>query len=135
MAIKDFSKVNQPKRETAQGFQPGNQSEQPSNSGVRSEVTAGLANTVTAQAQATASHIVVAEQFTEQAAKALAVRAHNVTSGQHFTQAFVAELNRLSEETPFDGFSPYDWTEAETLLADLGKPSLPPAKPNFLPAA
>lgn len=137
MAIKDFSQVNQPKREQSKGFATDSTQPQPAEprDGVRSEVTAGLANVLTDQAQRTAGHIQVAEQFGDQAAKALAHRAHALTSGQRFTQSFVAELNRLTAEQPYDGFPEFDWTEAETLLRDLGKPSLPPVRPNFLPPA
>lgn len=111
---------------------PQQGAEQP---GLRGEVTAGLANVLTHQAQQTMGLIHDAEQFTGKAAKALAQKAHKLASGQAFTEAFVGELNRLCEEKPFDGFAEFDWSEANQLLEDLGKPALPAPKPNFLPAA
>ncbi|MEM6434506.1 MAG: hypothetical protein AAF773_11735 [Cyanobacteria bacterium P01_D01_bin.115] len=109
--------------------------ERPSNGGVRSEVTAGLANVLTHQIQQTAGLIDDAEKFTDKAARTLAQKAHGLASGQMFSQKFVSELNALCEAQPYDGYESLDWGEAEAVLERLGKPSLPPAKPNFLPAA
>ncbi|HEY9877068.1 MAG TPA: hypothetical protein V6D29_01370 [Leptolyngbyaceae cyanobacterium] len=143
MALNTEALKNKQLENSAQNLQPHpahpaapTRPQQTSNEpGLRSEVTAGLANVLTHQAQQTMGLIQDAEQFTDKAAKALAQKAHKLASGEAFTEKFVGELNRLCAENPFDGFETLDWSEANQLLAELGKPALPAPKPNFLPDA
>lgn len=137
MAVKDFDQLKRPQHPSHNSAAEAEQPKRPQSgqNGLRSEVTAGLANVLTSQAQQTAGLIFEAEQFTDRAARALAQKAHHLASGQTFTEKFVDELNRLCEEQSFDGFEPFDWTEAEKLIEEVGKPALPAPRPNFLPSA
>lgn len=128
---------------SAKGFDPSSQAPSPKHEpqpaprdGVRTEVTAGLANVLTHQIQGTIATIETAEQFADKAAVQIADRARALLNGDRFSQTLLSELNQRCDAKGWTGFEAPDFSDAEAALESLGKRSLPPSpsKQRFLPS-
>ena len=104
---------------------------------LRGQVTAGLANTAQAQAIEMSKTIKAARAFNRKNAGLLAKEIKAIASGEDFTIQLIEALTEECQDLQRFEFPEFDWSDAEAVVAELGKTrALPTASATavgFLP--
>lgn len=104
---------------------------------LRGQVTAGLANTAQAQAIEMSKTIQAARAFNRKNAGLLAKEIKAIASGEDFTIQLMEALTAECQDLQRFEFPEFDWSDAEAVVAELGKTrALPTASATavgFLP--